>query len=102
MSVHIIEGKLKILGTDKKSEEIFKESVYLIFCASGHFYCDVVKRKRLCCLECTKTRSPGIGIVLHWRPPDIHIFGTDPSLIKAKDQSSHCILLILAYVKVIK
>ena len=30
---------------------------------------------------CTKTRSPGIGTVLHWRPPDIHIFGTDPSLV---------------------
>ena len=29
----------------------------------------------------TKTRSPGIGTVLHWRPPDVHIFDTDPSLV---------------------
>ena len=80
MSVHKIEGKLKILGTNKKSEEII--CIYLVFYAFGHFYCDVVKRKRPCCLECTKTRSPGIGTVLHWRPPDVHIFGTDPSLMK--------------------
>ena len=66
------------MGTNKKPEEII--SIYLIFCASGHFYCDVVKRKRPYCLECTKMRSPGIGMVLHWRPPDIHIFGTDPPL----------------------
>ena len=33
-------------------------------------------------LGCTKTRRPGIGTVLHWRPPDVHIFGTDPSLVK--------------------
>ena len=26
-------------------------------------------------------RSPEFGTVLHWRPPDIHIFHTDPSLI---------------------
>ena len=23
----------------------------------------------------------GIGTVLHWRPPDVHIFGSDPSLV---------------------
>ena len=32
------------------------------------------------CLGCTKTRSPEIGPVLHWRPPDVEIFYTDPSL----------------------
>ena len=31
-------------------------------------------------LGCTKTRSPGIGMVLHWGRPDVHIFYTDPSL----------------------
>ena len=29
----------------------------------------------------TKAWSPGISTVLHWRPPDVHIFGTDPSLV---------------------
>ena len=24
----------------------------------------------------------GIGTVLHWQPPDVHIFHTDPSLCK--------------------
>ena len=27
-------------------------------------------------------RSPEIGTILHWRPPDVHIFHTDPSLGK--------------------
>ena len=31
-------------------------------------------------------RSPGIGTVLHWRPPDVHIFGADPSLIRTLRQ----------------
>ena len=31
-------------------------------------------------LGCTKTRSPEFGTVLHWRPPDVHILDTDPSL----------------------
>ena len=43
---HIIEEKLKILGTNKKSEETV--SFYLIFCAFGHFYWDVLKRKYSC------------------------------------------------------
>ena len=25
--------------------------------------------------------KPGIGTVLHWRPPDVHIFHTDQSLV---------------------
>ena len=28
---------------------------------------------------------PGIGTVLYWRPPDVHIFGTDPSLVSVQD-----------------
>ena len=32
-------------------------------------------------LECTKTRSPRIDTVLHWRAPNIHSFDTDPSLL---------------------
>ena len=31
-------------------------------------------------LECTKMLSPEIGTVLHWRPTDVHIFDTDPSI----------------------
>ena len=31
---------------------------------------------------CTKTQSPKIGTVLHWQPPDVHIFHTDPSLVQ--------------------
>ena len=33
------------------------------------------------CFECTKTRSPRIAMDLYWRPPDVHILGTDPSLL---------------------
>ena len=38
---------------------------------------------RVACLigECTKTRNPGIGAVLHWRCPHLHIFYTNPCLI---------------------
>ena len=32
-------------------------------------------------LGCSKMWSPKIGAVLDWQPPDVHIFGTDPSLI---------------------
>ena len=32
-------------------------------------------------MGCTKPRSPGIGTILHWQPPDVHIFGTNPSLL---------------------
>ena len=31
--------------------------------------------------EVLKTHSPRIGAVLHWRPPDVHIFHIDPFLI---------------------
>ena len=30
---------------------------------------------------CTKIRNPGIGLVLHWQLPDVHIFGTNPLLL---------------------
>ena len=33
-------------------------------------------------LGCTKTWSHAITIVLHWRLPDLHIFDTDPFLLK--------------------
>ena len=29
-------------------------------------------------------QKPGIGTVLHWRSPDVHIFDTDPSLVYTK------------------
>ena len=32
-------------------------------------------------LGCTKTWGPKISTVLHWRPPSVHIFYTDPSLV---------------------
>ena len=34
----------------------------------------------------TKMRSPIIGLVLHWRPPHVHIFHTDPSLINTDER----------------
>ena len=46
LSAYITEGKLKILRTNKKSEEII--SLYHVFRAFGHFYCDVVKRNHPC------------------------------------------------------
>ena len=36
LSTHKIEGKLKILGTNQKHEEIIH--IYLIFCTFGDFY----------------------------------------------------------------
>ena len=41
MSAHIMEGKLKTLETNQKSEEILH--FYLIFCVFMDFYCNVVK-----------------------------------------------------------
>ena len=76
---HIMEEKLKILETNQKSEDI--THFYPIFCALEDFYCNVVKRNVHVWLGCTKIRNPEISTVLHWRPPDIHIFHTDPSLI---------------------
>ena len=29
------------------------------------------------------SRIPGIGMVLHWQPPDVHISGTHPSLLQS-------------------
>ena len=29
-------------------------------------------------------RSPGTGTVMHWQPPDVHIFGTHPRLVCIK------------------
>ena len=78
MSANINEGKLKILETSQKSEEILH--FYLIFCVFMDFYCDVFKRNVHVWLGCTKTRNAGIGTVLHLRPPDVQIFGSDPSL----------------------
>ena len=31
-------------------------------------------------LGCTQMWSPEVSTVLHWQPPDVHIFGSDPSL----------------------
>ena len=92
-----MEGKLKILGTNMNSEEIIQIS--LIFWAFGDFNCDVVKRRHPCLiLGCTKMRSPGIGTVLHWRPLDVHIFGTDPSLVIIVWRSRLVLLQITFYV----
>ena len=44
--LNIIEGILKIVGTNKKYEEII--SFDLILCAFRNFYYSVVKRKRPC------------------------------------------------------
>ena len=44
-------------------------------------------------------RNPGIGTVLHWRHPDVHIFHTDPSLVimllnKKQSDSCHGIVVL--------
>ena len=43
LSTNKMEGKLEILQTYQKSEEIVH--VLLIFCAFKDFYCNAVKRK---------------------------------------------------------
>ena len=58
MSAHIFEGKVKILGTNKKSEEIV--SFYLIFCAFNKFNCD---EGVSCVSQCLS--APSIPNVLH-------------------------------------
>ena len=78
LSAHTIEGKLKILERNQKSEKILR--FYLIFCVFMDFYCDVVKRNVHVWLGCIKTPNPGIGTVLHC-PPDVHKCGTVPLLL---------------------
>ena len=46
---------------------------------------------------CTKMRSPEIGMVWHWRPPDLHIFDIDPSLISTKVQKTITKLILLFF-----
>ena len=75
LSAHIIEGKLKILGTNQKSEEII--SFYLV----ATFIVMLLRGNVHVCLGCTKTWRPRISTVLHWGPPDVHMFGDDPSLV---------------------
>ena len=58
-----MEGKLKILRTNKESKETVHIS--LIFCAFGTFIVMSLRGKVYVWLGCTKTRSPGIGTVLH-------------------------------------
>ena len=80
VSTHINEGKLKILDRNKKYEDII--CFYLKFCAFMSFYCDVVEEMSMFVWDVLKSLSPEFGTVLHWRPPDVHIFPTDPSLVK--------------------
>ena len=44
-------------------------------------------------LGCTKMWSPEIRMVLHWRPPDVSIFHTDPSIMRNRFTLSLYILL---------
>ena len=67
-----------MVDKNQKYEDILP--FYCIFRAFGSFYCDIVILNVHVCLGRTKTRSPEFGTVLHWRPPDVHIFHTDPSL----------------------
>ena len=80
LSAHILEGKLKILDRNQKYEDIFR--FYPVFCGFRDFYCDAIMRNIHVSLGYTKTWSPEICTVLHWRPLDIHIFHTHPSLYK--------------------
>ena len=74
-----MEEKLTILGTNLKSEEILH--VYLIFCALKTFIAMLFRGNVHVWLGCTKTRRPKSSTALHWRPPDVQRFGTDPSLV---------------------
>ena len=74
-----------MVDRNQKYEDIL--SFYCIFRAFGSFYCDVVILNVHVCLGRTKTRSPEFGTVLHWRPPDVHIFHTDPSLVHTKPRT---------------
>ena len=49
------------------------------------FFCNFDEMKRPCLFGGTKAWSPGIGMVLHWQSPDVHIFNTDPSIFKTHD-----------------
>ena len=69
-----------MVDRNQKYEDILP--FYCIFRAFGSFYCDVVILNIHACLGRTKTRSPEFGTVLHWRPPDVHIFHTDQSLLQ--------------------
>ena len=79
-------GKHKILGINKKPEEI---NVHLIFCAFGHFYYDVVKRKHPCCLGVLKC---GVPELVRFCIDNLlmYTFGTDPSLISLYILDFYC------------
>ena len=54
-----------------------------MFCVFRYFYCRE-EETSMFVWGVLKHGSPGIGTVLHWRPLNVHIFDTDPSLIKCQ------------------
>ena len=74
-----MKGKLKILETNQKSEEITQ--FFPIFCVLRDTVIAMLFRRNVQVgLGCTKTQSPKISTVLYYPPPDVHIFHTKPSL----------------------
>ena len=69
-----MEGKLKVHETNQKSEKKYTYSSHTFIAMSFRGNVHVW-------LGCTKSQSPGINTVLHWRPPNVHIFGSYPSLV---------------------
>ena len=61
---------------------------YPIFLCICGLYCDDFERKLSCLIGCTKRQSPRIITVLHCRPPNGHIFYTDPSVVAGIDQTT--------------
>ena len=75
-------GKVKIYEIKQKSEQITLFYA-IIFEHFWTFIAISLRRNVHVCLGFTKTQSPGIGTVLHWQPPDVHIFHTDQSILKS-------------------
>ena len=73
-----MEEKLKILDRNQKYEKVYALIPYFVHL--GTFIVMSLRRNVYVWLGCTKTQSSKIGVVLHWQPPDVHIFHTDPSL----------------------
>ena len=76
-----MEGKLKILETKQNLKKLQTFNPY--FMHLGTLIAISLRGNVHVWLRCSKMQSPEIDTVLHWRPPVVHIFHTDPFLVKS-------------------
>ena len=74
-----MEEKLKILEETSNLNKLYMFISYYVHL--GSFIAMLFRGNIHVWLAYTKTWSPRICTVLHWRPPRVNIFGTDRSLL---------------------